>query len=388
IAGGAVTDATRVAFHGVAFGEEAGKQYIYREPVGTSLGDMLARMRVCCGERVGEDNLRIVRESEDVIPEALSSSVAYLQVTAVEASSKLRQAHREGSRMRSGSKGQIEGLGMCEFHFDAPFTAEGGRRGTRAGQWRRRTVLSVDPRCSFPTIKNRSLVTNKHNMDSSPVEMAIEMLQEQGDKIKAGISRRSPRCRPCPASSRSACSGPFPPPAICKPSSPHGAPSTRGGAPGLRQVQVNQGIPDLYVFFKPPAMFPSEQACAHLAASPLFSPLPYLLAVTRSKQADLNAAGSETPVLGAAPLLDPAEARQGAGAGVRQLQALVDMLVLFQETCSQGVSLHARLITSQEAPLHHVLVEGLRNLRVPTSSIPPRLSTLATALFELQPSGN
>ncbi|KAK3273387.1 hypothetical protein CYMTET_18352 [Cymbomonas tetramitiformis] len=265
----------RVAFHGVAFGEEAGKQYIYREPVGTSLGDMLARMRVCCGERVGEDNLRIVRESEDVIPEALSSSVAYLQVTAVEASSKLRQAHREGSRMRSGSKGQIEGLGMCEFHFDAPFTAEGGRRGTRAGQWRRRTVLSVDPRCSFPTIKNRSLVTNKHNMDSSPVEMAIEMLQEQGDKIKAEISRKEPTLQ---ALSRV--------------------------LQGTLQVQVNQGIPDLYVFFKPPAMFPSEQ-----------------------------------------------------------LQALVDMLVLFQETCSQGVSLHARLITSQEAPLHHVLVEGLRNLR-------------------------
>eukprot|EP00854_Cymbomonas_tetramitiformis_P004273 gene4273-5260_t len=264
-----------VAFHGVAFGEEAGKQYIYREPVGTSLGDMLARMRVCCGERVGEDNLRIVRESEDVIPEALSSSVAYLQVTAVEASSKLRQAHREGSRMRSGSKGQIEGLGMCEFHFDAPFTAEGGRRGTRAGQWRRRTVLSVDPRCSFPTIKNRSLVTNKHNMDSSPVEMAIEMLQEQGDKIKAEISRKEPTLQ---ALSRV--------------------------LQGTLQVQVNQGIPDLYVFFKPPAMFPSEQ-----------------------------------------------------------LQALVDMLVLFQETCSQGVSLHARLITSQEAPLHHVLVEGLRNLR-------------------------
>ena len=74
----------RVGFYGERFGEQNGKEYIYKEPKITPLAEISLRLQTVYKERFGDKNFELITDSTDVDLSKLDPNKAYLQLTFVE----------------------------------------------------------------------------------------------------------------------------------------------------------------------------------------------------------------------------------------------------------------------------------------------------------------
>ena len=74
----------RVGFYGERFGEQNGKEYIYKEPKITPLAEISLRLQTVYKERFGDKNFELITDSTDVDLSKLDANKAYLQLTFVE----------------------------------------------------------------------------------------------------------------------------------------------------------------------------------------------------------------------------------------------------------------------------------------------------------------
>jgi hypothetical protein len=74
----------RVAFYGTLFEDLDGKEFIYKEPKITKLGEIQDRLKDIFNKRFkGEDKLKIITDSNNVDRSKLESDLCYIQLTYV-----------------------------------------------------------------------------------------------------------------------------------------------------------------------------------------------------------------------------------------------------------------------------------------------------------------
>merc|ERR1719412_3277888 len=74
----------RVGFYGQRFGDLDGEEFIYKEPALTKLPEIACRLETFYGNKFGQDNLIIIKDSKQVELSKLNSDKAYIQVTFAE----------------------------------------------------------------------------------------------------------------------------------------------------------------------------------------------------------------------------------------------------------------------------------------------------------------
>ncbi|GFQ85822.1 dedicator of cytokinesis protein 9 [Trichonephila clavata] len=167
----------RVAFFGASyFVEEAGKEYIYKEPKVTSLAEISERLYHLFCEKFGKDAVRMIMDSNKVNPKDLESKYAYIQVTHV-----LPYFDEDELRLRPTEFERNNNL--RRFMFETPFTVDSNKiRGLPEEQCKRRTILTT--LYSFPYVKKRIPVFSKSVQVLSPIEVAIDEMQARVNELE------------------------------------------------------------------------------------------------------------------------------------------------------------------------------------------------------------
>lgn len=161
----------RVAFFGSRFGDLDGKEYVYKEPKITRLGEIRERLLLLHEKRVG-GTIEIITTSGEVDVSSLDKKACYIQITHV-------SPYFDDWELKQRKTDYERNNNIGRFIFETPFVK--GSSSTQspgvADQWKRKTILSVD--ATFPYMKRRLHVTNKETVELSPVETAIETIESR-----------------------------------------------------------------------------------------------------------------------------------------------------------------------------------------------------------------
>eukprot|EP00004_Rigifila_ramosa_P013706 TRINITY_DN3060_c0_g1_i1.p1 TRINITY_DN3060_c0_g1~~TRINITY_DN3060_c0_g1_i1.p1 ORF type:complete len:1870 (+),score=510.82 TRINITY_DN3060_c0_g1_i1:771-5612(+) len=163
----------RVGFYGSKFGEMDGKEYIYREDKLTHLYEIKARLKALYQEKFGE-NVNVMPDSKPVDRATLNPKECHIQITSVE-------PYFSSSETKERVTYFERNTDLRQFSYETPFTRTGTARGDIGDQCIRKSILSVqDP---FPCMKRRQLVQSRQTIELEPIEVAVEAMKKQTEKI-------------------------------------------------------------------------------------------------------------------------------------------------------------------------------------------------------------
>ncbi|CAD5111868.1 DgyrCDS1134 [Dimorphilus gyrociliatus] len=164
----------RVGFYGSNFGEIDGDEYIYKERSFTGLAEISQRLENLFGAQFGRGTVEILKDSNQICRENLDPNKMYLQITYVEPFFEdFELLQRKSSFQRN--------FNIRRFVFSTPFTPTGKAHGEIADQWKRKTILTCEN--SFPYTKKRIKVVLKQEMNLTPIEVAIEDVQNKVNQL-------------------------------------------------------------------------------------------------------------------------------------------------------------------------------------------------------------
>ncbi|XP_068242950.1 dedicator of cytokinesis protein 9 [Palaemon carinicauda] len=161
----------RVAFFGPSyFEDEAGKEYVYKEPKVTSLAEISERLYHQYCDKFGKEAVKMIMDSNFVDADELESRYAYIQVTHV------NPYFPEEERANRITEFDMNN-NINTFMFETPFTQEGKAHGKLDEQWKRRVILKTD--YSFPYVKKRIQIVDTEVLEMSPIEVAIDEMESR-----------------------------------------------------------------------------------------------------------------------------------------------------------------------------------------------------------------
>jgi len=175
----------RVAFYGVEFEELNGKEYVYKEPKLTKLGEITIRLRTYYESKFGE-RVKIITKSGDVeINELDVKNFCYIQVTSVD-------PYFESWELRQRQSHYEQCNNISQFIFSTPFTKSGkGQTDDVNEQYKRKTIISVGT-SFFPYMTTRLEVKTKSSFDLNPLENGIELIEQRTAAILTEINSPNP----------------------------------------------------------------------------------------------------------------------------------------------------------------------------------------------------
>ncbi|CAF93419.1 unnamed protein product [Tetraodon nigroviridis] len=150
------------------FEEEDGKEYIYKEPKLTGLSEISHRLLTLYGEKFGQENVRIIQDSNKVNPKDLDPKFAYVQVTFVKPYFEEKEAPEKKTDFEKCHN-------ISRFVFETPYTLSGKKHGGVEEQCKRRTVLTTAN--AFPYMKKRVEVVGEKHAELKPVDVAIDEMK-------------------------------------------------------------------------------------------------------------------------------------------------------------------------------------------------------------------
>ncbi|XP_045133980.1 dedicator of cytokinesis protein 9-like isoform X2 [Portunus trituberculatus] len=172
----------RVAFFGPTyFEDEAGKEYVYKEPKVTSLAEISERLYHQYCDKFGKEAVKMIMDSNPVEADELESRYAYIQVTHV--SPYFTEEDRVNRQTEFDRNNNIN-----TFMFETPFTQGGKAHGKLEEQWKRRVIIKTD--YSFPYVKKRILVNHTEVLEMSPIEVAIDEMESRAKELKEIINKK------------------------------------------------------------------------------------------------------------------------------------------------------------------------------------------------------
>uniref|UniRef100_A0A3Q2CL51 Dedicator of cytokinesis 11 n=1 Tax=Cyprinodon variegatus TaxID=28743 RepID=A0A3Q2CL51_CYPVA len=159
----------RVAFYGQGFFEEEdGKEYIYKEPKLTGLSEISQRLLTLYGDKFGQENVKIIQDSNKVNPKELDSRFAYVQVTFVKPYFDEKEAPEKKTDFEKCHN-------INRFVFETPYTLSGKKHGGVEEQCKRRIILTTVN--TFPYVKKRIEVAGERQVELKPVDVAIDEMK-------------------------------------------------------------------------------------------------------------------------------------------------------------------------------------------------------------------
>ncbi|XP_070194616.1 dedicator of cytokinesis protein 7-like isoform X3 [Littorina saxatilis] len=168
----------RVGFYGAKFGDLDGEEFIYKEQTITKLPEISHRLESFYGERFGYEVIEMIKDSNTVEKDKLDPDKAYIQITYVEP---YFDAYEFKDRITFFDKN----YNLKRFMYATPFTLDGRAHGELSEQYKRKTILTTAQ--SFPYIKTRLTVVERHQVILSPVEVAIEDIMKKTRELAIAL---------------------------------------------------------------------------------------------------------------------------------------------------------------------------------------------------------
>eukprot|EP00300_Choanocystis_sp_HF-7_P019547 c20373_g1_i6.p1 GENE.c20373_g1_i6~~c20373_g1_i6.p1 ORF type:complete len:778 (+),score=212.01 c20373_g1_i6:216-2336(+) len=147
------------------------KEFIYKEPGLTRLGQVTDRVKEVYGAIVGADKVHILTDSTDQVengpfePGHFYAQITYLEPYVAESEVQDRVTVYERNTR------------ISEFVFETPFTTTGAKYGSLREQQKRIIVMTV--KGSFPTTRTRLTVVSRTISELSPIQNARASLAAQ-----------------------------------------------------------------------------------------------------------------------------------------------------------------------------------------------------------------
>lgn len=171
----------RVAFYGPSyFEDEAGKEYIYKEPKVTSLAEISERLYHQYCDKFGKEAVKMIMDSNSVDADELESRYAYIQVTHVNPYFPEEERNNRQTEFERNNN-------INTFMFETPFTLEGKAHGKLEEQWKRRVILKTD--YFFPYVKKRIQIVETEVLEMSPIEVAIDEMESRVKELLEIINK-------------------------------------------------------------------------------------------------------------------------------------------------------------------------------------------------------
>ena len=173
----------RVAFYGHQFDDEDGKEFVYKEPKVTGLPEVCERLQRISQEKYGQENVKLISDSNKVDPDELNPKFAHVQVTHV-------TPYFDEDELKERQTDFERNNNIRRFMFETPFTKNGKARGSIEEQFKRRTILTSSH--TFPYVKKRNLVVHTKEEILTPIEVAIDEMKRRVDELKQVVNIQSP----------------------------------------------------------------------------------------------------------------------------------------------------------------------------------------------------
>ncbi|TRY91961.1 hypothetical protein DNTS_035456 [Danionella cerebrum] len=156
----------RVGFYGSKFGDLDEQEFVYKEPAITKLAEISHRLESFYGERFGEDQVEVIKDSNPVDKCKLDPNKAFIQITYVE-------PYFDTYEMKDRITYFDKNYNLRRFVYCTPFTLDGRAHGDLHEQFKRKTILTTSH--AFPYIKTRINIIHK---EEGPLEVAQVFLSE------------------------------------------------------------------------------------------------------------------------------------------------------------------------------------------------------------------
>uniref|UniRef100_A0A7N6AVZ9 Dedicator of cytokinesis 7 n=1 Tax=Anabas testudineus TaxID=64144 RepID=A0A7N6AVZ9_ANATE len=164
----------RVGFYGSKFGDLDEQEFVYKEPAITKLAEISHRLEGFYGERFGEDQVEVIKDSNPVDKCKLDPNKAFIQITYVE-------PYFDTYEMKDRITYFDKNYNLRRFVYCTPFTLDGRAHGDLHEQFKRKTILTTSH--AFPYIKTRINIVHKEEIISTPIEVAIEDMQKKTQEL-------------------------------------------------------------------------------------------------------------------------------------------------------------------------------------------------------------
>ncbi|KTG34255.1 hypothetical protein cypCar_00008038 [Cyprinus carpio] len=156
----------RVGFYGSKFGDLDEQEFVYKEPAITKLAEISHRLESFYGERFGEEQVEVIKDSNPVDKCKLDPNKAFIQITYVE-------PYFDTYEMKDRITYFDKNYNLRRFVYCTPFTLDGRAHGDLHEQFKRKTILTTSH--AFPYIKTRINIIHK---EEGPLEVAQVFLSE------------------------------------------------------------------------------------------------------------------------------------------------------------------------------------------------------------------
>jgi hypothetical protein len=183
----------RVVVYGSKLGSEVnGVEFVYKELPTMRLMDFSEKMKRSYEGKFGEGNVVILPNTQIVKPNELDQQKIYMQLCNVE-------VYWSPEQLVERNTGFKQQFGVHRFVMEQPFTKpKGGKDGAaQAGgfedQHIRRTIFTTKE--CFPHLLKRSRVVDKEEVELSPIECAIALIEKRTRALKAELSSSSPNMK-------------------------------------------------------------------------------------------------------------------------------------------------------------------------------------------------
>eukprot|EP01103_Thecamoeba_quadrilineata_P019234 TRINITY_DN769_c0_g2_i1.p1 TRINITY_DN769_c0_g2~~TRINITY_DN769_c0_g2_i1.p1 ORF type:complete len:1872 (+),score=378.58 TRINITY_DN769_c0_g2_i1:39-5654(+) len=175
----------RVGFYGAMLKDldMDGKEYIYKREARVNLSVMQQQLKDTYSPKVGLENIVIIPNTE-VDPSTLEPNKIYIQIASV----------RQFSAMTENSHDSPfdQYFNANEFIFESAHTAgKGLQQSETSQQQKKKSIFGCE--LSFPYIKNRLLIIKKSEVILTPLENAIELLEERILRLRQELNAAEPR---------------------------------------------------------------------------------------------------------------------------------------------------------------------------------------------------
>ena len=175
----------RVGFYGEFFGEDDGKEFIYREKNLTNIYNFSKRLTEDFKRKYPGKRIEIIKESAPVNTASLEKGTGYIQITSVDPF--MKKFDRKNRKTQFEQKTRVP-----SFYFDTPFVKGSSKaQGNVDEQWHRRTVFMLDTPIPWVIKRQEIRKENVKVIEYEPCIVSYRMMKMRIEQMKEAIQNKA-----------------------------------------------------------------------------------------------------------------------------------------------------------------------------------------------------
>ncbi|KAF2073346.1 hypothetical protein CYY_005337 [Polysphondylium violaceum] len=159
-----------------------GKEYVYKELNFVRLSDLSERLQKQYGDKFGDKFIHLLPNNKPVEVSSLDPAHLYIQIVSVD-------PYLVPEELKIRKTPFEQNTNLNKFIFEIPFTKSGKVHGESVTeQWKKKVILTTQS--YFPYMKKRLLIIKKEEIELTPIEASIELIQKKVNVLRAELNSR------------------------------------------------------------------------------------------------------------------------------------------------------------------------------------------------------